>query len=84
MVENIPGAVVLASSDFCPHSVVKVAEHILSFQGHPEFSKDYSQAILVLRREVFGDDNTDRALASLSDPVDSLKIAQWMVDFYRA
>ncbi|NRA19574.1 MAG: gamma-glutamyl-gamma-aminobutyrate hydrolase family protein [Oceanospirillaceae bacterium] len=84
VVENIPGAVVLASSDFCPNSVVKVDEHILSFQGHPEFSKDYSQAILVLRREVFGDDNTDRALASLSDPVDSLKIAQWMVDFYRA
>jgi len=84
VVENIPGAVVLASSDFCPNSVIKVDDHILSFQGHPEFSKDYSRAILTLRREVFGDANADQGLASLSANVDTHKVAQWMVDFYHA
>jgi GMP synthase-like glutamine amidotransferase len=84
VVKNIPGAVVLASSQFCPNSVVAVGDHILSFQGHPEFSSDYSRAILTLRREVFGAANADAALESLTQPVDTDKVARWIVNFINA
>ncbi|MCV6614270.1 MAG: gamma-glutamyl-gamma-aminobutyrate hydrolase family protein [Cellvibrionaceae bacterium] len=84
VVENIPGATVLASSDFCPNAMIAVDDHILSFQAHPEFSKDYSEALLKLRREVFGEDNTEKALASLSDDVSFERVALWMRDFLLA
>lgn len=84
VVENMPGAVVLAASDFCPNSVIRVDDHILSFQGHPEFSKDYALALLTLRREAFGAENADKALSSLSQNVDTSKVAGWMVDFFKA
>lgn len=84
VVENIPGAEVLASSDFCPNAMVKVDDHILSFQAHPEFTKHYSESLLKLRREVFGDDNVEKALASLSDDVSFNRVTNWMVQFFRA
>lgn len=84
VVENIPGAEVLASSDFCPNAMVKVEDHILSFQAHPEFTKDYSESLLKLRREVFGDDNVEKALASLDDQVSFDRVTNWMVRFFRA
>ncbi len=37
VVENADGAKVLASSDFCENAVVQIGDHILTFQGHPEF-----------------------------------------------
>ncbi|MBB6522312.1 glutamine amidotransferase-related protein [Pseudoteredinibacter isoporae] len=84
VVENIPGAEVLASSDFCPNAMVKVDDHILSFQAHPEFTKNYSESLLKLRREVFGDDNVEKALASLSDDVSFNRVTNWMIQFFRA
>ncbi|GAA6153355.1 glutamine amidotransferase-related protein [Pseudoteredinibacter isoporae] len=84
VVENIPGAEVLASSGFCPNAMVKVDDHILSFQAHPEFTKDYSEALLTLRREVFGDDNVEKALASLRDDVSFNRVTKWMLQFFRA
>ena len=36
----------------CPNSGFTIGEHILTFQGHPEFSKGYSHALMDLRREL--------------------------------
>ncbi len=84
VVENVPGAQVLASSDFCPNAMIKVDDHILSFQAHPEFTKHYSESLLTLRREVFGDDNVDKALDSLASDVSFDRVTNWMVQFFRA
>lgn len=81
--ENIPGAEVLASSTFCPNAMIKVDDHILSFQAHPEFTKKYSQAILTLRREAFGGEVADQGLASLDEELDFDQVTRWMVDFFR-
>ena len=37
-----PGTAVLAGSDFCENAVCQVGEHILTFQGHPEFVPGYA------------------------------------------
>lgn len=58
-------AQVLASHDFCPYDMLQVGEHILTFQGHPEFPKEYSRALIELRREVIGEPASEQGLASL-------------------
>ena len=52
VVENAVGASVLAGSDFCENAVCQIGEHILTFQGHPEFLPEYSREIIDFRREM--------------------------------
>ena len=61
----------------------QVGEHILTFQGHPEFLPGYSENILNLRREMIGEDNYQRGLDSLDQPLDRTRVAQWIVNFLR-
>ncbi|MGK0499496.1 MAG: GMP synthase-like glutamine amidotransferase [Oceanicoccus sp.] len=75
------GAEVLASSEFCSIAMCQLDNHILSFQGHPEFKPAYSQQLLDLRREVYGVELFQQGQDSLSKPLDRLRVAQWIVDF---
>lgn len=79
-----PGTRILAGSEFCPVAMCQVDDHILTFQGHPEFQRDYSRALIELRKEVIGDAVHDRGLASLSEPTDEKRIARWIVEFLRS
>lgn len=83
VLEPAPGAVTLAGSDFCPNAVCQLGEHILTFQGHPEFVKGYSREIMELRRELIGEDNYVNGLASLNDELDSQRMARWILTFLR-
>jgi len=48
-VSRLPeGATLLASSDFCPNAAYRVGNQVLCFQGHPEFTHDYSRDLLNL------------------------------------
>ncbi len=60
-----PNSELLAGNNFCPNAMFKLSDHILSLQGHPEFSKGYMQGLLPLRREQLGQDLMNRALDSL-------------------
>ena len=84
VVENARGAVVLASSDFCENAVCQVGEHILTFQGHPEFLVDYSREIMNFRREMIGEEAYSSGMASLSSPTQGPRIARWILEFLRA
>lgn len=77
------GAQVLASSEFCPIAMCQIDKHILSFQGHPEFVPGYAQALLDLRSDIYGEKLYQQAFASLELPVDRLKIAGWIIGFFR-
>ncbi len=81
--EPAPGSRVLAGSDFCEHAVCQLGDHILTFQGHPEFLPGYSRNILNLRREMIGEDNYHQGMASLEGPLDCDRVAQWIVNFLR-
>ncbi|SHJ91455.1 GMP synthase-Glutamine amidotransferase [Rubritalea squalenifaciens DSM 18772] len=75
------GAEVLAESLFCPYYMIQVGKHMASVQGHPEFTPAYSRALMDRRRDRIPPNRIREAEASLSAHVDSLVLAQWIVNF---
>lgn len=83
VIENAEGATVLAGSDFCPNAVCQIGDHILTFQGHPEFVNGYSREIMEFRREIIGEDVYQNGIASLAEQPETDRIAGWMLRFLR-
>ncbi len=81
VVENARGARVLAGSDFCENAVVQVGEHILTFQGHPEFVSGYSREIMEFRREAIGEAAYQAGIASLNEEHEGARVARWILNF---
>lgn len=75
------GAQILASTDSCPAAMTALGDHILTFQGHPEFDREYARQLLVMRRELLGEAVYQRAIASLEGDIDEQLVAHWIVDF---
>ena len=73
----------LAQSEFCPIAAFQIGSTALGFQGHPEFSKAYSEAIMELRREIIGEDVYQAGMASLSGLPEGGLVARWSLDFIR-
>ena len=84
VVENAPGATVLAGSDFCENAVCQIGEHILTFQGHPEFQPEYSREIMDFRRDMIGEQAYETGVASLRDDPQGDRVARWILDFLKA
>ncbi|MEM8560935.1 MAG: GMP synthase [Pseudomonadota bacterium] len=77
------GAKVLAGSDFCENAVCQVGNHILTFQGHPEFVPAYSRKIMDLRRELIGEETYEKGVSSLATPPERERVARWIWNFLR-
>ena len=84
VVENAVGASVLAGSDFCENAVCQIGEHILTFQGHPEFLSEYSREIMDFRREMIGEQDYETGVASLRDDPQGDRVARWILNFLKA
>jgi GMP synthase (glutamine-hydrolysing) len=79
-----PGAEVLGWSEHCPVSMLGVGETMIGIQGHPEFDTDYSRALMEARRgQTIPEATVDAGLATLHDPSDSARLADWILDFVR-
>ncbi len=74
---------VIASSEFCPYSMIQIGDHFLGIQGHPEFSREYSSALMDLRREIIPQGIRDKGKATLTKNTSSDIVAHWMIDFIR-
>ncbi|MBD3647257.1 MAG: DUF1232 domain-containing protein [Pseudomonadales bacterium] len=74
-------ATLLARSDFCPFSMFRIEDHILAFQGHPEFCKGYSKALMEMREEILGEEKFTTGMASLTLQTDEEVIARWILNF---
>lgn len=72
---------VLAGSAFCENAVCQIADHILTFQGHPEFSPGYAGELMTLRRERIGEATYEAGMASLEQETQGNRVAQWMLNF---
>ena len=81
VVELPPGAELLASHDFCPHDMFQIGDHILTFQGHPEFPKGYSRATMERRRSIIGETTYREGIASLDSGIEPGVAAAWIHDF---
>jgi len=71
----------LAQSEFCSIAAFQIGSTALGFQGHPEFSKAYSEAIMELRRDIIGEDVYHIGMASLSGVPQGDLVARWSLDF---
>lgn len=84
VVEVAEGATTLASSAFCEHAVCQLGNHILTFQGHPEFVPGYSRELMDYRREQLGEAVYAAGMSSLSEFPEQSRVARWMLAFLRA
>ncbi len=78
-----PQMQVLGGSDFCPNYFCLVDDCALSIQGHPEFSRDYSRALMELRREIIPAEVIESGLRSLDKRIDDHAVFRWMLRFLR-
>ncbi len=76
-------SILFASSDFCPIAGFKTGNHFLSMQGHPEFSREYSTALMNKRVDRIGDGVVAKAIKSLKSEVDNDSVGAWMVAFIK-
>ena len=83
IISNPVGMKVLAGSEFCENAVCQLDNHILTFQGHPEFVPDYSREIIGFRKEMIGERVCQVGLDSLSLELDSVRVASWIINFIK-
>jgi GMP synthase-like glutamine amidotransferase len=82
IVDLAPGMRVLASADSNPVEMVAVGEHILGFQGHPEFTTDFVTALVERRRGgLIPVGVADAGLASMRVPPDTDRLRERIVRF---
>ncbi len=76
-------ASLFAGNAFCPYGGFTIDEHIVTFQGHPEFVKGYSRALLELRRQLLGDAVYSAGVKSLDEPTHEGVVARWILNFIK-
>jgi GMP synthase-like glutamine amidotransferase len=81
VVKTADGSVVLAGSDFCENAVCQIGDHILTFQGHPEFVPEYSREIMEFRRNIIGEQVYSTGIASLEGDHEGDRVARWVLRF---
>lgn len=83
VVEPPPGTRVLAGSAFTPYGILAYEDaRAISMQFHPEFSPAYAKALIEARRGTrFTDEQADGAIASLENPNDRERMAEWIGRF---
>ncbi|MCL9684693.1 glutamine amidotransferase-related protein [Legionella maioricensis] len=84
VVELPKQAEILASSDFCPFYMMQIGNHFFSIQGHPEFTKAYSRALMTSREDTLSEIEFERGMNSLEWHEDDGLIAQWIISFLNA
>jgi len=78
-------AVVVASTKTCQNAIVRYDEHRLGIQCHPEFSKAFAKALLMVRQEEFPSKRFERANRSLAEQnVDRDILFRWIANFFNA
>lgn len=75
------GSVPLYGNAFCPNAAFCIPGKVLAFQGHPEFTRQYSQRLMSLRRGRYAPGQYEQALATLDDALDSDWVAAYMARF---
>ncbi len=79
-----PGAQKVATSAHCEVAGMVMGEHILTFQGHPEFTPEYARELLSFRHDMIGEERAADGLKSISlREHEGNRAASWMLEFLR-
>ncbi|MBJ7537379.1 type 1 glutamine amidotransferase [Marinomonas transparens] len=84
VVTKPPRAKVFAHSDFCQHAGLVYGEHILTLQGHPEFSKAYETVLIesLGKSGSFSAEIAEQGRQSVAQTtLDSFEVAAWVARF---
>lgn len=85
VIEKPKGAQLLAGSQFCPiGALVSYSDKYISFQGHPEFSKEYFLNLMDKRIDKIGKENINYARKTINEPINSDLVAMTILDFFVA
>ena len=76
-------AALLAGNSFCPNAMYQLGETILTFQGHPEFTKQYCLGLMGMRKEQLGQELYQEGVKSLNQSVDTDLVGKWIVEFFQ-
>ncbi len=68
-----------AEADHCPFAGFTIGNHVLTFQGHPEFGKDFVAHLLAGNFDELSPSETDEALSTLTEPTHHAEAARWML-----
>lgn len=78
-------AEVILASEFTPNAGLAYRSgKAISFQPHPEFSDDFTRALIDLRRGHLGEADLERAVDSLAARSDSSLVRSYIAQFMRA
>jgi GMP synthase-like glutamine amidotransferase len=82
-ISSLPsGARLLGKAREVPVSVLAIDDHIIGFQGHPEFPPAYSAVLMEARRDtLIPTPVVEAGLDSLKEPPDTDLLASWISDF---
>jgi len=75
------GAVLIAQNNFCPYSAYYIGDWLISFQGHPELTKNYIRALLYHRENILGHEVLESGIKSLEQQIQPQIIAKWILNF---
>jgi GMP synthase-like glutamine amidotransferase len=78
-----PGAVRVGGNRLVPNGLYRIGDHVMSFQGHPEFDAGYARALYDGRRAVLGEETYGKAVESLIGQDDSAALSTAVVAFLR-
>ena len=77
-------AELIASNTRVPIAMFKIGDHVMSMQGHPEFTPEYAHAVATMRKEILGEEVYKKASDSLKNQIaDNVEVAKWWVDFFK-
>lgn len=76
------GSVLIGGDSFCTNRMYAIGNHILSIQGHPEFTVEFERYLLEARKNILPVPVYERGVQSLSAELDSAQMAHWIVNFY--
>lgn len=74
-------AINFAETNICPYSGFCIENHILTVQGHPEFTKGYVKLIIKLQSKNLSKEQYQCAYASLQQSDDHELIMNWIYNF---
>jgi GMP synthase-like glutamine amidotransferase len=75
------GAKLLGQDAFCPFQMFQIGDHMLTLQGHPEYSVQFAKARLESRKDKVAPEVYKKAMNSFEDRKDDLVLASWIRNF---
>ena len=78
------GTTLVASNDSVPNAMYFIGDHIMSIQGHPEFTNEYAYDVVCKRKDILGEERFQLAEESLLNKQSNyLEVTNWCVNFFR-